>query len=157
MTLKQKVESLEAILYFQEKREKENNVIITGVSQQEETNTKKIVTQTLSSINMELPADSVIESHRLGKNVNAPVMMRLNDRNTKIKIMKRSRELRGISPSSCNLQGQSEFFFNEDLTLQKQTLFEGARELKKNKNLHSAYTLTARSISRKKVLIDPFG
>lgn len=147
--LKQRIDTLEIKMNTQEEKERENNVIISGVPKQEETNTTQTVLRIVNSLNLDISPNCIIESYRLGKNENAPILMRLSEKHTKMKIIKKSRELRGLNASSCNLQGNNKIYFNEDLTLQSQTLFKKAREYKRNNNFHSVYSFNGKIYLKK--------
>ncbi|CAH1999709.1 unnamed protein product [Acanthoscelides obtectus] len=84
----------------------------------------------------------VMESFRLDKNGEGPILLKMQGEQAKRDVIKRIKDLKGISTRQCGLEGSDrKIYFNEDLPMSKRVLFKMARELKKQKGYKTAFYL----------------
>lgn len=139
--LKQRVEVLEEKINYQEQKERDNNVVVSGIPKQDHFDSaKKIMEQVFQT--MQIQNVNIVDSYRLGKSENAPILVKLDDQDLKVRILKKSRELKGgFNVRGCGLNGSNNsIYINEDLTQQNQILLKKTRDFKRAKGHHSVYT-----------------
>lgn len=137
INLKQDIKLLESKVNTSLLKEKECNVIITGLKYRQNAN----VTNMARTIFDHLSLDSlqIKQCNALNKRENSPIVVKLNNKADKTTLFKRRKEIGKITAESCGLQ-ESNIYFNEDLTVENQKLFKLARDARKQKLVQSAYT-----------------
>lgn len=137
-SLKLRLDSLENKLNFQEQKEKQKNLVMVGIAKQKEQDTRKIVQKVLTT--MKIDCSTVQDCFRLKQKEDGPILVKFDTEDSKNKVMRRIRELKGIKNTECGLEGDKKnIFLNDDLTHKNQQIFKSTREFKKANNYHSAY------------------
>ena len=149
--LKIRIESLEQKINTQEQREKQKNLIVAGVPDQPDEDTRKATIKILTALKVNINKEDIKEVYRIGKQKeNRTIMLKLEKPRNKQEILNRVRETKGIKVQECGLQGENKnIYFNEDLTKQNQQLFKKARDYRKGKNYKSVYCLNGKIYLRK--------
>lgn len=154
-TLKAKVTVLESKFDMLEQKEKANNIIISGVPKQTETNTGVISKQIFTSMGVHIGENDIYESFRVNKQDDSMILVKLRKSEKKHEIMKKIKELKGITVLKCGLQGiDKKIFLNDDMTVVKRQLFKKARELKRERGYKAVYTLNGNIYVKKKDGVD---
>ncbi|XP_050500991.1 uncharacterized protein LOC126892822 [Diabrotica virgifera virgifera] len=147
MTLK--IQELENRINEIEQQKIEKNIIIGGIPKQENKSLTEVVQHVARSMQIEIKADSICETYRLGKHENAPVLVKLSSHKTKIEFFQKVKQMKGIDTHVCGLNGNSKIYINEDLTPHIQKLFKKAMEIKKQKNFYSVFTRNGKILLKK--------
>lgn len=139
-TLKRRLEVLEQKMNIQEQKERQNNIIVTGIPAQENEDTKEVMNKVLNTMKLNVQEIRITDCFRLKQNKEGPILVKLPEQTIKMRIIKKIKELRGIKVSECGLTGiNRNIFLNEDLTVANQKLFKSARDFKKENKLAAAY------------------
>ncbi|CAH0547128.1 unnamed protein product [Brassicogethes aeneus] len=104
------------------------------------------------SMEMEIDTgeNEINDCYRINKQDTAPILVMFKKYESKIKIIKKVKELKGIKLDECGLEGgKKNIYFNEDLTTYNQKLFKMARECKIRKKYKSVYSLNGSIFMRK--------
>lgn len=67
MELKGRLQSVESKFNNYEQKEKQNNIVISGVPRQEKEDTMKIVSAVISTLKLNIKKEDISETYRLGK------------------------------------------------------------------------------------------
>lgn len=147
--IKARLNALEDKLNAQEQKEKQNNIIVSGVPLQPDENIQRVVGNIFNTIKVPL-ADNM-EMFRINKQEYAPILIKLHSHEEKIKLLKARKEVRGLRVQLCNLTGRNNnIFFNEDLTAMNQALYKKCRDYKKENKMYAVYTRSGRIFLIKK-------
>lgn len=157
--LKERIQVLETKFDELEVKERANNIIIDGVPLQSVDETGKIFTKILGAMNLQSKNYQCVESFRLGKRDNGPIMVKLGQVQMKKEILKRIKECKGLKLKQCGLECENngndkKIFLNEDLPFGKRMLFKKVREYKRENNFKAAFC-TNGTIYLKKTDHDP--
>lgn len=149
--LKTKISILETKFDQLEQKDKANNIVIVGVPEQREKNTKVITKQIFTSMDIDVSDIDICESFRVNKKADSMILVKLANIDKKQEIMRRIKELRGTTVTKCGLEGiNKKIYLNDDMTTLKRQLFKKARDLKKDKGYKAAYTLNGNIFLKKK-------
>lgn len=139
-SLKQQLQLLEAKFEDVEMKERTNNVIVTGVPPQTNPNTGRIMTKILTKMGLEEHENNILESFRLTKDQQAPILVKLKSAGMKKEIIRKIRQLKGIKVKACGLDGtDGQIYLNEDLPINKRNLFKRVRDFRRENNYKSAF------------------
>lgn len=139
--LRDRIKVLELISDEQEVKERSNNIIIGGVPKQPEENTANIIESILSALNVQTNNNNqCMESFRMGKSENGPILAKFSNQQIKKTILKKIRERKGLKLSECELRSKQsdknkKIYLNEDLPVNKRNLFKKVRDFKREKKL----------------------
>lgn len=116
------------ICYEQEVKERSNNIIIGGVPKQPEENTTNIIESILSALNAQTNINQCMESFRMGKSGNGPILAKFSNQQIKKTILKKIKERKGLKLSECELRSKQsdknkKIYLNEDLPVSEQEKF----------------------------------
>lgn len=143
-SLKQRVETLENKLNSSEQKERERNLVVTGIPEQEG-EPKNTIQKVMEALKVEINEEDILEVYPVNTKKDSPLIVKLKNTQIKHKIIKGVRMLKGIKVRECGLTGENKnIFFNDDLTKQNQYLFKKTREYKKMKNLSAAYVVNGK-------------
>ena len=138
--LKQRLQLMEAKFDDMEVQKRANNIIVTGVPKQTDMNTDNIVCKILSAINIQKGKTDVLESFRLNKKDNGPILVKFGNIQTKKEVLRSIKQVKGTTVARCGLEGDNgKIYLNEDLPVGKRNLFKKAREIKKDKGYKAAF------------------
>lgn len=138
-SLKIKVRALEDKQNANEQKDKENNVIVVGIPKQAE-ETKQVINKVIKALKVEITESDIKEVYPISNKEAAPILIKLESYEAKLKIYKRIKQTKGLKVNECGLKGpHKNIFFNDDLTRYNQDLFRKARDLKRNKNIQAAF------------------
>ncbi|CAH0547036.1 unnamed protein product [Brassicogethes aeneus] len=132
-TIKNKMSELENRINNKEQLERENNLIISGVPKQNETTTT-IVEKIMNTLKLQ-NSQSILETRRISKKDDSPILVKFAEKNKKVEVFKNRKEIKSVKCSDCQLEGNSQIYFNDDLIPNIQTLFQKARDVKKRKGI----------------------
>lgn len=153
ITLNQRLQALEQKASIQEQKERQNNIIVTGIPGQENENTKNVIQQVFRTMALNIPENA--DCYRIKQKKDGPILVKLPELNTKTNVFKKVKELKGLKVNECGLIGQNgNIFFNEDLTVTNQILFRAARTFRKENNFVAAFCRNGR-IFLKKTIQEP--
>lgn len=148
-TLKEKVDSMEERLNQIEQREKEKNIVISGIPKQEEL-LSETIGKVFKALKVPINEGDAQEIFRLNKNEDAPILLKLKNTTIKHELISGMRQMKGLKLNECGLSGGAKnIYFNEDLTRQNQILFKKVRDIKKEKDYHKAYVLNGKVFLKK--------
>lgn len=136
--LKRRISALEDRANWEEQKARERNVVMTGMSCDEEEKPEVIVNKILTALKLDSIIKDITECRFLAGR-KGPILVKFGNRQSKIEIFKRIKITKGIRESECNLPGNNRVFVNDDLTRANQVLFKEVRKLKKDKNYRAAY------------------
>lgn len=143
--LKDRVQDLEDKINISEQKGKEKNLVLVGIPKQTEEQPKKIIKKIFATLKPEINENDIEETYRITKHEKAPILVKFKNYETKLKIVQKVKEMKGLKVQECGLTGENKnIFFNDDLTKQNQQLFKKAREYKVNKGLKAAYVFNGR-------------
>lgn len=138
--LKHKVQQLEVKMDNIESKEKANNMIIVGVPKQVNMNEKQITHKILSSMNVQINEDDVLECFRLTRVEDGPILAKLKNVHLKSEALRRIKQLKGTTINKCGLEGRDrKIYLNDDLTIRKRELFKLVRDTKQKKGYKAAF------------------
>lgn len=140
--LKNKVSELENRLNYKEQWERENNLIISGVPKQNQT-TAEIVKKIMNTLGLQ-NSQSILETKRISKKEDGPILVKFADKNKKLEVYKRRKEVKKVKCSDCQLEGDRQIYFNDDLIPNIQTLFKKTRDAKKERGFKSAFCVSGK-------------
>ncbi|KAL3288451.1 hypothetical protein HHI36_002896, partial [Cryptolaemus montrouzieri] len=104
--------------------------------------TKKVITEILDVLKVPHENDEIKEVFRIGKKQEAPIILKLNNKELKNKIIKAVKTIKGVKVRECELEGKNNnIFFIDELTTSNLNLLRKTKELAKGKGYHSAYYL----------------
>lgn len=137
--LKTRLNTLEEKINTQDQKGKQNNIIVSGVPLQPSENIQKVVGNIFNTIKFS-PVGTV-EMYRINKQEGAPILIKLDSHEEKVKLIKARKMVKGLRVQLCNLAGRNNvIFFNEDLTAMNQALYKRCRDYKKESRIHTVYT-----------------
>ena len=117
-----------------EQRDKANNIVVVGVPKQNDQSTKNIMKNILETMQITCNENDIVESYRLDKKEDGPILVKFRNFDLKKSVLKRVREVRRITVEKCVMQeNDRKIYLNDDMTLQKRLLFKKAREVKEKK------------------------
>ncbi|CAH1993020.1 unnamed protein product [Acanthoscelides obtectus] len=139
--LKKRLQMLEGRVDAFENKERTKNLIVAGVPKQTNLDIKGSIMKIFTAMQIQT-TNMVMESFRLDKNGEGPILLKMQSEQAKRDVIKRIKDLKGISTRQCGLEGSDrKIYFNEDLPMSKRVLFKMARELKKQKGYKAAFYL----------------
>lgn len=148
--LKQRLKALEEKSNILEQKERQNNMIVTGIPSQENENTRQVIHQVLQTMELNIPQNKIIDCYRIKQKKDGPIFVRLPEPNIKANIYGKIKKLKGIKVNECGLQGKNgNIFFNEDLTATNQLLFRSTRIFKKENNFKAAFCINGKIYLKK--------
>lgn len=153
--LKLQITELERRMDDVEQREKDTNIIISGIPRQQGNDTKHTVLQIARAMDLRLDNNSICEAYRLGKQDKAPLLVKLQNKEQKSMFFRKIKEMKGLRPETCGMQGQNNIYINEDLTQKNQKLFKKAMHFKHLHQFHSIFTRNGRIFLKKTPTGDP--
>lgn len=154
-SLQIKVKEMEQQMSVSEQKEKECNLIITGVPKQED-EPKTVIKKLFKAMKVEVRETDIQDVYRIAKRENAPILIKFSNRELRLKLQKRIKEIRGIKVNECGLLGgDTNIYLNEDLTRFNQLLFKRTREFKKINGLKAAYVRNGKIYLKKSDQEDP--
>lgn len=141
--LKQRIVSIENKLESMEVAEKAKNMIIMGVPKQSNIDATSIVKRIINTLGMQGEDKAIVESFRLGKEGEGPILVKMQNEQAKKDIIKRIKEVKGITTKQCKFNDAEEkkIYINEDMPMCKRILFKKTRETKKTKGYKAAFYL----------------
>ncbi|KAL3269591.1 hypothetical protein HHI36_008655 [Cryptolaemus montrouzieri] len=93
----------------------EKNIVIMNVLQQEQEKTEEMVSSIIGHIGVSI-ATLDFKAKRISQAANSPILLELNDRNTRNLILKKRKEAGILKMENCGYRGKKIVYFNEDLT-----------------------------------------
>ncbi|CAH1962596.1 unnamed protein product [Acanthoscelides obtectus] len=137
--LKKRLQMLEGRVEAFENKERTKNLIVAGVPKQTNLDIKGSIMKIFTAMQIQT-TNMVMESFRLDKNGEGPILLKMQSEQAKRDVIKRIKDLKGMSTRQCGLEGSDrKIYFNEDLPMSKRVLFKMARELKKQKGYKAAF------------------
>ncbi|KAL3268329.1 hypothetical protein HHI36_007447 [Cryptolaemus montrouzieri] len=106
--LERKIDSI-----VEEKLEK--NIVIMKVPKQEQEKTEEMVSSIIGHIGVSI-ATLDFKARHISQAANSPILLELNDRNTRNLILKKQKEAGVLKMENCGCSGKNIVYFNEDLT-----------------------------------------
>lgn len=139
--LKHKIHDIEKTMEKLEWEKLENNIIINGVEKQEkEENTKEAVEKIIKKLKIREANISMKDCYRNDKQ-ESQIIVKLNNKESKINILKARKEIGIIKTIDCGLKGKNNvIYINEQLTTRANKIFYYARQLKKENKIKYAWT-----------------
>lgn len=148
--LSQRVQILEDKINQQEQKEKENNIVVTGIPKQDQ-DLKVTVCKIVETMKVQISENEIQEVYQINKREGGPIVLKLTNRDAKQKIINRVKQLKGIRVQECGLDGGNKsIYFNDDLTRQNQLLFKKTREIRREKGFRAAYVTNGKIYLKKK-------
>lgn len=105
-SLKKRIESLEDKLYDQEQKERNRNLVIVGIPKQTEDSAKEILIKVFQYIKGDIKDEEVKDSYRIGKQQNAPILVKFFKQEIKTKAIQSVKRIKGIKVNECGLPGK---------------------------------------------------
>lgn len=140
--LKQQINKLEIRLDEMELKERENNLIIVGVPKQPDYSAQQIAIKVIKAIKADVTPVNIVDSFRLKKEGDGPILVKLTDRYTRNEVLKSIKKQKGVNLAKCGLQGgDRKIYLNEDLPVTKRNLFKKVREFKADKGYKAAFCI----------------
>lgn len=148
--LNEKVVIMEEKLNQIEQREKEKNMVVSGIPKQNE-ELAETMKKVFEALKVPIKDGDVQEIYRLNNTKeDAPILLKLKTTLIKSELMAKIRESKGLKLNECSLSGgRGSIYFNEDLTRQNQLLFKKVREIRKEKKYYRAYVSNGKVYLRK--------
>ena len=92
---------------------------------------------------MELPSikKEMAECKRIGKKEDGPILVKWSNVHTKREVLRKIRQIKGITLKQCNLEGtrDKKIYFNEDLPMHRRELYKKVRDIRKEKKYKAAF------------------
>lgn len=125
--LKQNIDDLEQY-------SRRNAIRITGINENENENTDDLVKDLAKKLDVDIHDTDIDRSHRSGKpGTKRQILMKFTNYNIKRRLLKSRGKLRST-------EGCQNIYISEDLTKHRQTLFQGARQLLKERKVTKVWT-----------------
>lgn len=138
--LKKRINTLEDRLESMEVSERANNIILSGIPRQPELSTSKIAARIFKALKVPLTEGDVLESYRVNKNEDGPMMVKLNNIQNKKDVLKSIKSMKGLTIKQCGFVGTDrKLYINKDLPISKRDLFKKTRDTKKQKGYRAAF------------------
>ena len=143
--MREEVESLRARVQTQsfeldrlQQYSRRDNIRVYGVEEKADECTNTIIVKLAHDMGVEIEEQELSVSHRLGRKTGKPrpIIAKFVRRDTKTKMMREKKELRGLS-------GYRHVFLNDDLTTLRSLL---VYELKRDETIKSVWTIDGRII-----------
>lgn len=147
----QKVQKLENKTNIRDQMDKKNNILITGIAIQNNSNVREVVSKLITGMGAEINKEDIIDCYRIKTDKeDKPIVIKLKTYEAKRKIFQRRKIIRSISTKECNFQGPNKrIYFNDELTKFNQDLFKAVREFKIENQYKSAYCINGRIYLKK--------
>ncbi|KAL3278919.1 hypothetical protein HHI36_016437 [Cryptolaemus montrouzieri] len=100
-----------------------------NVPKQEQEKTEEMVSSIIGHVGISI-ATLDFKAKGISQAANSPILLELNDRNTRNLIFKKRKEAGVLKMENCDYSGKNIVYFNEDLTRAKQEPFTQARKIK---------------------------
>ncbi|KAJ8304216.1 hypothetical protein KUTeg_017799 [Tegillarca granosa] len=132
--LRSENESLKLSIDELEQYSRRNAIRITGIRENENETTDELVKDLAKKIDVDINDTDIDRSHRSGKpGTNRQILIKFTNYNIKRRLMKARGKL--LSAEGCR-----NIYISEDLTKRRQSLFQGARQLLKEKKITKVWT-----------------
>lgn len=138
--LRQRIGKMEARLDEIETKEKECNIIVAGIPKQTEPCLRKIVSKIITSMQVQIRDQSILECFRFGEKEEGPILVKLENVQLKKEVLKKIKTMKGTTIAKCGLEGQdNNIYINEDLPVNRRLLFKEVRDFKKKHGYRAAF------------------
>lgn len=138
--LKERITRLEYIIEKEETEKIENNIAISGIDKQgKNENVKEIVNKVFQGMGINIKDEHITTICRKG-NENGPIIVSLQTREIKEKILEKRKIIKSIDTNDCQLKGKKQIYINDQLTTYGNQLFYKARQLKKEGKVKYVWT-----------------
>lgn len=136
--LKIEVKELKSRINDLEEKDKEKNLLISGIELTGTENLKTdIIDKITKALNVEIEKNEIETCYQIRKNnKNSPIILKLLNKSKKEEIIKRRKENGPLFIEECGIISKNGIIYiNEDLSKEKQKIFKEARELRKQKKI----------------------
>ncbi|KAG5895051.1 hypothetical protein JTB14_021879 [Gonioctena quinquepunctata] len=100
--LQSKVREMEQIMNTNEQKEKEGNVILAGIPKQED-EPKTIADKVFKAMKVEVKESDIQDIYRLTKRGDGPILIKLRNKELRLKLQEKIREIKGIKMAKQHL------------------------------------------------------
>ncbi|KAK9876370.1 hypothetical protein WA026_012679 [Henosepilachna vigintioctopunctata] len=128
-----RISYLEEKLEIIDQEKRERNIMIMNAPIQENENTQDVAHKIIKHVGVHLETNNFLAKRISVKN-NSPILVQLNDVNTKLSILKKRKEAGDVTMKDCGFSEDNVVYFNHDLSKNKQELFAKTRKYKIDNN-----------------------
>ncbi|XP_072400320.1 uncharacterized protein [Diabrotica undecimpunctata] len=138
--MKKRLQIMESKMDDIEVREKENNIIVSGIPKQVNKSSIQIMNKILRAMEVKIDEKDIKECFRMKNQDNGRILVKFSNVQLKKDVLKTIKLLKGITLNKCKLEGtERKIYLNEDLPLNKRLLFKKVREIRRDKGYKAVY------------------
>lgn len=142
----ERLESLDCRVSELEQKEKQNNIVVSGIPRQPNKTVKEIAGQLFQGMGLQVQEEEIEDCYLINtESERKPLVVKFRNHETKKRVFRKRKEIRSIKTNDCGFEGPSTtIYVNDELTKYNMMLFSKMREFKRTANFKYAYATNGR-------------